>query len=207
MNISAETLRQRAVRCHLEIPYHIKNGDVIIGHARTPPGVEIARKKQEMPVPYEEIEPEEPSRNQIMRSLVRTMNDIPFLATIACCQGHNKDYEGTRRLDPGVQYMWGGWLAFAFDPRMPACEQFFDRLELLLRQNPFVKIDFDTVENNDIYIVDPPSNERYGLPSCCVAFDLRHGAIMPREKAEQTVKLYDQFWLQLDTLAESFKAI
>jgi hypothetical protein len=204
MNILVETLQQRVTDCHVEIPYGFENGNLIIGKVLTPPGVEIARKKQEMPVPYEEIESEEASRNQIMRNLVKTMNDLPFLATVACCQGHSKDEADGDKLDNNTRYVWGGWLSFVFDPRLPQCVQFFDGFELLIRQSSFIKVNFHDVEKTGGYSVEP-SNDRYGLPFCGMVFDLHEGEVMPRVKAEHTVELYDQFWSKLQTLIKSFK--
>lgn len=204
MNILVETLQRRAADCRLENPYRFENGSLVVEDALTQPGVEIERKKQEMQVPYKEIEPEEPSRNQIMRNLLQTMNDLPFLATVACCQGHSMDEANGDKLDNNTRYVWGGWLSFVFDPRLPECARFFDRFELLIRQNSFIRVDFHDVERIGGYSIEP-SNDWYGLPFCSMAFDLHEGIVVPRVKAEQTVESYDQFWLKLQTLAESFK--
>jgi len=209
-----ELLRQKAATCQLVVPYMYESGIFRIERSLTAPGVEIVRKKQEMPVPYEEIEPDEPEvRHMIIRDAIRKLNELPFLATMACCQGHLKDKVDGIQLDENTRFLWGGWLSFLFDPRWPSHGQFFDRLASLIQPLSYIRVNFNDAEDY-VSFTHGSSNDRYGLPSCAIEFDLgdfssdgnpidpAEGIIVSKIKGEQRVDSYDHFWRELSIIVE-----
>ncbi len=207
-----ELLSKRALACQLITPYRYESGGFIVEQSLTDPGLEIARKKQEMPVPYEEIEPEEPEvRRTIIINTIRKLNELPFLATTACCQGHLKKSNGEGQFDENLGYLWGGWLSFLFDPRLPSSEQFFNRLGSLTRQYSYVGLRLEDAQEWGGFEL-PLSNNKYGLPSCVIEFGLSDfstdgrpipstkGVTVPRHLGQQRVESYDQFWQTLSAI-------
>lgn len=209
-------LRELAVSCNLERPYRYdeEEQDVFarfkVEDEITLSGVEIKRKHTEDLIDYEDIDIG-------IRELIRNMNELSFLSTTVCCEGHLPAIDPSGEVLPdNRKRLWGGWVGFVFDPRLSETETFFQRLEEILEDFSFVEVYFLSSPLISEVGMSHPSDYCYGLPYCLLSFDLsdfsdsedyipaNRGVVVDRRVGEERLGLYKQFWGGLLELAQKF---
>lgn len=198
-------LRERTSHANMIPAYSFESGCLVINNVLSQPGIEIARKKREDKIRYKEIDPK-------IRTLIRLLNQLPFIATHACCQGHSYERHDKALLNSNQRFLRGGTLFFLFDPRVADCHTFFEQIEDTLPEFPFVVVE---LREPDIDSYSSQYVDRFGLPGCVMAFNLGEfhhkdyvspyrGAVVDRDIAEARLIQYDRFWSTMLNITAQF---
>ena len=179
----------------LERPYRYQKGEFIVEKMMTAPGVEINRKHQEDNIDYSDID-------LGIRELIKNINNLPFLATVACCEGHliNTDKNGVA-LPADLSRLWGGWLSFLFDPRLSDTTIFLNRVDEMKTKFSFVGMEFHNCPLIS-EVLKYPSNDCYGLPYCSLSFEDSEGEIIRKQSGIKQINQHKKFWSELSLLVQ-----
>lgn len=101
------------------------------------------RKFKKEKINYAEIDSD-------IRSLVRSLNEIPFVATLASCQGHLKD-KGLCDVvaDEGHKFLYAGDIIFSVDESHTLSKGFLDEIGGLKANYDFVDLEWHYCNQED----------------------------------------------------------